>query len=132
MFAPQYGESKGFMNTPHLFVDQHDQCVTGQCIDWRKLVHLLCLSDLLSTRRLGYSPLSPEDCIGLGASVREVIHMNPPRGFLPDSLRTKPHDLFVSDSIALLYFIVFYVNVFRPYIFYSHCCFLVEHCYLRK
>ncbi|CAH8431909.1 unnamed protein product [Schistosoma margrebowiei] len=96
MFAPQYGESKGFMNTPHLFVDQHDQCVTGQSIDWRKLVHLLCLSDLLSTRRLGYSPLSPEDCIGLGASVREVIHMNPPRGFLPDSLRTKPHDLFCS------------------------------------
>ncbi|TNN19615.1 F-box only protein [Schistosoma japonicum] len=102
MFAAQYGENKDFISsygnscTSHSPIDNlHDETVNEQTIDWRKLTHLLSLSDLLSTRRLGYSPLSPEG-IGLGASVREVIHINPPRGFLPDSLRTKPNDLFCS------------------------------------
>ncbi|CAH8429368.1 unnamed protein product [Schistosoma turkestanicum] len=104
MFMPQYGENKNFLRTsnPCIVVNQHittttdvdDQCIV--VVDWRKLIHLLCLSDLLSTRRLGYSSLSPEEAIGLSASIREVNHMNPPRGFLPDSLRTKPHDLFCS------------------------------------
>ncbi|CAH8433081.1 unnamed protein product [Heterobilharzia americana] len=95
MFIPQHGASKSFIPTSHASMD-HGTTGTNsmdESIDWRKLSHLLALSDLLAARRIGYSPLSPEG-ISLGASVREVIHMNPPRGFMPDTLRAKPHDLF--------------------------------------
>ncbi|VDP99420.1 unnamed protein product, partial [Trichobilharzia regenti] len=94
MFVAQYGERKDFLQTSSVGTTTTTTTV-NESIDWRKLSHLLALSDLLAARQFGYSPLSPEG-IGLGSSIRDVIHINPPRNFMPDSLRTKPNDLFCS------------------------------------
>ncbi|VEL30675.1 unnamed protein product [Protopolystoma xenopodis] len=61
--------------------------------DWRRVSLLLCLAELLSARRLGYPPLSPAG-VGLGASVREVTHVNPAPTVRTADLPIKPFDVF--------------------------------------
>uniref|UniRef100_A0A0X3NLH8 F-box domain-containing protein n=1 Tax=Schistocephalus solidus TaxID=70667 RepID=A0A0X3NLH8_SCHSO len=66
---------------------------TTGTVNWRKLGLLLSISDHLSARRCAFASLAPTG-VGLGASVREVNHVNPPAGIRPADLPVKPFDTF--------------------------------------
>nr|VZI21439.1 unnamed protein product [Spirometra erinaceieuropaei] len=66
---------------------------THETVNWRKLGLLLSISDHLSARRCAFASLAPTG-VGLGASVREVNHVNPPAGIRPADLPVKPFDTF--------------------------------------
>uniref|UniRef100_A0A0R3WP81 DUF4206 domain-containing protein n=1 Tax=Hydatigena taeniaeformis TaxID=6205 RepID=A0A0R3WP81_HYDTA len=61
--------------------------------DYRKLGLLLSIADLLSSRLVGYPPISPVG-IGMGSSVRDVSHSATTTGLRVYELPVQPFDIF--------------------------------------
>ena len=87
-------------NMAHRGMGEITESVSTQVIhDSRKLGLLLCIADLLSSRLVGYPPLSPVG-VGMGASVRDVSHYGATTGMRLHDLPVQPFDVFFKLTLT--------------------------------